>query len=119
MLFAATGITDGTLFAGVRFERGTATTYSIVTRSETGTQRWIRARHRNGEKWASTPDAFWALAVGAMLGFYALEHRKPWFVLAFAGLPLRPLYGFLIGAWPFGMSRCVGGVALRRWIAAR
>ena len=52
VLFAATGITDGSLFAGVRFEPGTATTYSIVTRSETGTQRWIRARHRNGEKWA-------------------------------------------------------------------
>ncbi len=53
VLFAATGITDGSLFAGVRFERETATTYSIVTRSETGTQRWIRARHRNGEKWPS------------------------------------------------------------------
>jgi fructose-1,6-bisphosphatase II / sedoheptulose-1,7-bisphosphatase len=54
VLFAATGITDGSLFAGVRFDRDSATTYSIVTRSETGTQRWIRARHRNGEKWAST-----------------------------------------------------------------
>jgi fructose-1,6-bisphosphatase II / sedoheptulose-1,7-bisphosphatase len=55
VLFAATGITDGSLLAGVRFERDTAITHSIVTRSETGTQRWIRARHRNGEKWASTP----------------------------------------------------------------
>jgi fructose-1,6-bisphosphatase II / sedoheptulose-1,7-bisphosphatase len=54
VLFAATGITDGSLFAGVRFEADAATTFSIVTRSETGTQRWIRARHRNGEKWAST-----------------------------------------------------------------
>jgi fructose-1,6-bisphosphatase II / sedoheptulose-1,7-bisphosphatase len=50
VLFAATGITDGSLFAGVRFGRGTATTFSIVTRSETGTQRWVRAKHRNGEK---------------------------------------------------------------------
>ena len=50
VLFAATGITDGSLFAGVRFEHDSATTHSIVTRSETGTQRWIRARHRNGEK---------------------------------------------------------------------
>lgn len=48
VLFAATGITDGSLFAGVRFDRGSATTYSIVTRSETGTQRWVRAKHRNG-----------------------------------------------------------------------
>jgi len=54
VLFAATGVTDGSLFAGVHFEAGRATTYSIVTRSETGTQRWIRARHRNGEKWSST-----------------------------------------------------------------
>jgi fructose-1,6-bisphosphatase II / sedoheptulose-1,7-bisphosphatase len=54
VLFAATGITDGSLLAGVRFERGSATTHSIVTRAETGTQRWIRARHRNGEKWPST-----------------------------------------------------------------
>ena len=46
VLFAATGITDGSLFAGVRFGRGTATTFSIVTRSETGTQRWVRAKHR-------------------------------------------------------------------------
>jgi fructose-1,6-bisphosphatase II / sedoheptulose-1,7-bisphosphatase len=48
VLFAATGITDGSLFAGVRFGRGTATTFSIVTRSQTGTQRWVRAKHRNG-----------------------------------------------------------------------
>ncbi len=54
VLFAATGITDGSLFAGVRSEQDTATTYSIVTRSETGTQRWIRARHRTREKWPST-----------------------------------------------------------------
>ena len=47
VLFAATGITDGSLFAGVRFGRGTATTFSIVTRSQTGTQRWVRAKHRN------------------------------------------------------------------------
>lgn len=50
VLFAATGITDGSLLPGVRFDRGTVTTHSIVTRSETGTQRWVRARHRNGEK---------------------------------------------------------------------
>ena len=50
VLFAATGITDGSLFGGVRFDGSTATTHSIVTRSETGTQRWIRAKHRNGEK---------------------------------------------------------------------
>jgi fructose-1,6-bisphosphatase II / sedoheptulose-1,7-bisphosphatase len=50
VLFAATGVTDGSLFAGVRFGRGTATTFSIVTRSQTGTQRWVRAKHRNGPR---------------------------------------------------------------------
>jgi fructose-1,6-bisphosphatase II / sedoheptulose-1,7-bisphosphatase len=53
VLFAATGITDGSLLAGVRFGRDTATTFSIVTRSRTGTQRWIRAKHHLGEKSAS------------------------------------------------------------------
>lgn len=50
VLFAATGITDGSLLAGVRFSRLTATTYSIVTRSQTGTQRWIRAKHSTRAK---------------------------------------------------------------------
>jgi fructose-1,6-bisphosphatase II / sedoheptulose-1,7-bisphosphatase len=50
VLFAATGVTDGSLLAGVRFERDGVTTHSIVTRSLTGTQRWVRARHRIGEK---------------------------------------------------------------------
>ena len=49
VLFAATGITDGSLLGGVRLERGSATTHSIVTRSETGTQRWVRAKHRSGD----------------------------------------------------------------------
>ena len=47
VLFAATGVTDGSLLGGVRFGRVTATTFSIVTRSQTGTQRWVRAKHRN------------------------------------------------------------------------
>jgi fructose-1,6-bisphosphatase II / sedoheptulose-1,7-bisphosphatase len=50
VLFAATGVTDGNLLDGVRFERGIATTHSIVTRSHTGTQRWVKAKHRIGEK---------------------------------------------------------------------
>jgi fructose-1,6-bisphosphatase II / sedoheptulose-1,7-bisphosphatase len=47
VVFAATGVTDGSLLPGVQFGGGTATTYSIVTRSHSGTQRWIRARHRH------------------------------------------------------------------------
>ena len=50
VLFAATGVTDGNLLDGVRFERGIATTHSIVTRSHTGTQRWVKAKHRIGDK---------------------------------------------------------------------
>jgi fructose-1,6-bisphosphatase II / sedoheptulose-1,7-bisphosphatase len=50
VLFAATGVTDGNLLDGVRFERGIATTHSIATRSHTGTQRWIKAKHRIGDK---------------------------------------------------------------------
>ena len=44
VLFAATGITDGSLLPGVWFEPERATTYSIATRSRTGTQRWVRAQ---------------------------------------------------------------------------
>jgi len=47
---------------------------------------------------------FGLLAVTAMLVCYALEERSPWFVLAFAGsCALASAYGFLQGAWPFGL----------------
>lgn len=60
---------------------------------------------------------FGALAVGAMLLCYALEHRSPSFVLAFAAACLASsAYGFLQGAWPFGVVEFIwSGVALRRW----
>jgi hypothetical protein len=62
-------------------------------------------------------NAFGALAVGAMLLFYTLESRSPWAVLAFAAACLASSgYGFLQGAWPFGVVELVwGGVAARRW----
>ncbi len=44
--FAATGVTDGELLQGVRFEAGGATTQSLVMRSRSGTVRLIEARHR-------------------------------------------------------------------------
>ena len=50
VLFAATGVTDGNLLDGVRFNHGLASTHTLVTRSHTGTQRWVRAQHRIGEK---------------------------------------------------------------------
>ena len=65
--------------------------------------------------------AFGALAVAAMLLFYALEERSPWYVLAFAAACLASsVYGFLQGAWPFGVVELIwSGVALRRWWARR
>jgi fructose-1,6-bisphosphatase II / sedoheptulose-1,7-bisphosphatase len=50
VLFSATGVTDGNLLDGVRFGPGVTTTHTIVTRSHTGTQRWVRTRHQTGEK---------------------------------------------------------------------
>jgi hypothetical protein len=63
---------------------------------------------------------FGLFAVTAMLIFYALEQRSAWFVLAFAGAcVLGSLYGFLQGAWPFGIVEAIwAGVALRRWMRA-
>src|SRR5712691_1921573 len=45
-LFAATGVTTGSLLKGVRFREGMIETDTVVMRSETGTVRWIRAEHR-------------------------------------------------------------------------
>ena len=48
--------------------------------------------------------AFGLFAVTAMLLCYAMEDRSSWFVLAFAGAcALGSVYGFLQGAWPFGV----------------
>ena len=60
-------------------------------------------------------------AVTAMLIFYALEQRSRWFILAFAGsCVLGSAYGFLQGAWPFGLVEAVWAVvALRRWNVRR
>jgi len=61
--------------------------------------------------------AFGVVSVTLMLLFYALEHRHQGFVLAFAGACLASsVYGFLVGAWPFGVVEAAwAGVALRRW----
>jgi hypothetical protein len=62
---------------------------------------------------------FGLFAVTAMLVFYALEKRSRWFVLAFsAACLLGSLYGFLQGAWPFGLVEAIWAfVAFRRWLA--
>ena len=60
---------------------------------------------------------FGLLAVTAMLVFYALEDRNVWFVLAFAAAcALGSIYGFLQGAWPFGLIEAIwAAVAVHRW----
>ena len=45
-LFAATGVTDGRMLAGVKFGNGVIETETVVMRSVSGTVRWIRAEHR-------------------------------------------------------------------------
>jgi hypothetical protein len=64
---------------------------------------------------------FGLVAVSAMLICYACESRSPWFILAFAGsCLLGSAYGFLQGAWPFGLVEGVWAVvAARRWWLAR
>jgi hypothetical protein len=61
------------------------------------------------------------MAVTAMVVTYALESRSHWFVLGFAvACALGSAYGFLQGAWPFGLVEAVWSViALRRWIHAK
>jgi hypothetical protein len=61
--------------------------------------------------------AFGAAAVTFMMLMYALEHRGPRFVLAFAcGCALSSIYGFLAGTWPFGVVEAIWSViALRRY----
>jgi fructose-1,6-bisphosphatase II / sedoheptulose-1,7-bisphosphatase len=49
-LFAATGVTTGSMLKGVRFDKETVETETVVMRSVTGTVRWIRAEHRQLEK---------------------------------------------------------------------
>ena len=60
---------------------------------------------------------FGLVAVTAMLVFYAFEERSPTFILAFAAAcGLASIYGFLQGAWPFGLVEAVWAVvAVQRW----
>ncbi len=62
-------------------------------------------------------SAFGLFAVTAMLVCYALERRSRWYVLGFAAAcALGSTYGFLQGAWPFGIVEAIWAcVALRRW----
>jgi hypothetical protein len=56
-----------------------------------------------------------------MMVMYALEPRGPVFTLGFAlGCALSSSYGFLSGAWPFGVVEAIWAViALRRYTERR
>jgi len=62
---------------------------------------------------------FGVIAVTFMMATYAAERQHRGFVLAFAvGCLLSSAYGFLAGAWPFGVVEIIwAGVALRRFQA--
>ncbi|MBI1331214.1 MAG: hypothetical protein GC166_15060 [Alphaproteobacteria bacterium] len=65
-----------------------------------------------------TPLSLFGLcAVTAMLIAYAFEERSTWFTLGFAvACAFGSAYGFLQGAWPFGLVEAIwSGVALRKW----
>lgn len=64
---------------------------------------------------------FGLFAVTAMLVCYALEDRSPHFILGFAAAcALGSIYGFLQGAWPFGLVEGIWSiVALVRWNKVR
>jgi hypothetical protein len=66
-------------------------------------------------------NAFGLVAVSLTLICYALEDRSPNYILAFGGGCLASaVYGFLQGAWPFGVVEIAWtGVAVRRWWARR
>ncbi|MBX7197823.1 MAG: hypothetical protein K1X51_00430 [Rhodospirillaceae bacterium] len=66
-------------------------------------------------------DAFGLFAVTFCLICYALEDRSPWYILGFAlACVLGSVYGFLQGAWPFGLVEAVWTVvALKRWWTTR
>ena len=45
-IFAATGVTDGSLLEGVKRRKGKMTTESVVMRASTGTVHWVKGEHR-------------------------------------------------------------------------
>ncbi len=65
-----------------------------------------------------TLTIFGLFAVSSMLVCYALEERSHWFILLFAGACLMgSAYGFLQGAWPFGVLEAIWSlIAAKKWL---
>jgi hypothetical protein len=62
--------------------------------------------------------AFGVTALSFMMVMYALERRHRGFIVAFAvGCALASTYGFLSGAWPFGIVEAIWtAVAIHRYV---
>jgi len=62
--------------------------------------------------------AYGVLSLTFMMTMYALERRGHIFILLFAlGCLLSSIYGFLAGAWPFGVIEAIWcAIALRRYV---
>ena len=60
---------------------------------------------------------FGVVSLAIMLFCYAMERRSPWYTLGMAvACVAASVYGFLQGAWPFGVLEVIwGAIALRRW----
>jgi hypothetical protein len=78
-----------------------------------------RGRRPYRERMAVT--IYGVIALTFMMVMYALERRHPVYVLGFAvGCLLSSAYGFLSGAWPFGVVELIwAAIALRRYDATR
>lgn len=84
--------------------------------------RRIRIECKRADAPTLTPSTLFGLiAVTAMLTFYSLEETAPVFTMCFAASCLMgSAYGFLQGAWPFGIVEGIWGlVALRKWSRLR
>ena len=68
-----------------------------------------------------TLTAFGLFAVTAMMVCYALERKSRWYIFGFAlSCGLGSIYGFLQGAWPFGVVEAVWMlVALRKFLVTK
>jgi hypothetical protein len=67
--------------------------------------------------WGVLVTLYGVVALTFMMVMYALESRGRHYILAFAlGCVLSSAYGFLSGAWPFGIVELIwAAIAVRRW----
>jgi hypothetical protein len=85
--------------------------------TETRRRKFRTAEHAGRGDAMDVLQLFGLFAVTAMLVCYALEDHSHWLILGFAAAcVLGSAYGFLQGAWPFGLVEAVWAVvAWRRW----